>query len=154
MSKEYVFEFQGTKEMFLDTLNKFPNNDGKLYYFNNYIVKLIDDEIHFGVDGAHSGGYWFIPKITEYDNRIQLSGTVQYIKLKTNANQGEIKKTSNKIGEILFFILLLPFLLITKLYTVIKWCIMKLFKRTTLKVKTPEDKLYDLMEKHLNCIRL
>lgn len=154
MSKEYVFEFQGTKEMFLDTLNQFPNNDGKFYYFNNYIVKLIGDEIHFGVDGAHSGGYWFIPKITEHDNRIEFSGTVQFIGQKTDANQGEIKKVSNIIGEILLFILILPFLLITKLYTIIKRCIKKLCKCTTPKAKNPEDKLYDLMERHLNCVRL
>ena len=36
MPKKYVFEFSGTKDMFLDTLRQFPNNDGKFYYFNDY----------------------------------------------------------------------------------------------------------------------
>lgn len=155
MSKEYVFEFQGTKEMFLDILNQFPNSDGKFYYINDYIVKIMGDEIQFGVERVgYSGGYWFIPIITEFDNRIEFSGTVQYIGPNINENQGAIKKAIDKVGEFLLLILVLPIVLIFKLYTIIEWCIRKVCKRTEPKAKTTEDKLYDLMENHLNGIRL
>jgi hypothetical protein len=153
MPKEYIFEFQGTKEMFLDRLNQFPNNDGKFYFFNDYIVKLVGDEIHFGVErGGHSGGYWFIPIITEFDNQIEFRGTVQYID--PNTNQGAIKKAIDKVGEFLLLILILPIVLVIKLYTIIKWCIRKVCKRPKPRVRTTEDKLYELMENHLNCIRV
>ena len=155
MPKEYVFEFQGTKEMFLDVLNQFSNNDDNYFYFDDYIVKLSGDKIHFGVERCgHSGGYWFIPTIAEFDNRIVFSGTVQYIDPYTNENQSSIKKTIDKSWEILLFILTLPLVLLYKLYTIIEFCIRKVFKRTKPKVKTTEDKLYDLMEQHLNCIRM
>ena len=65
--------------MFLNTLSKFPNNEEKFYYFNGYIINLICDKIYIGIDGGHSGGYWFIPTITEVNNEIQFSGTIQYI---------------------------------------------------------------------------
>ncbi len=151
MPKKYVFEFSGTKDMFLDTLRQFPNNDGKFYYFNDYIVKLIDDKIHFGVERCgHSGGNWFISTITEFDDRIELAGEIQYV-----GPQGErsaIVKSIDGVGEFLLFILLLPIILGFTLYRLIKWCIRKICKRTEEKPKTTEDKLYDLMETHLHCI--
>ena len=83
MPDNYSFEFAGTKEEFLKQLNIYPNNsysDGGFYYFNDYIVKLVDDEIHFGVERAgHSGGQWFIPTITEHDGKITFNGTIKYI---------------------------------------------------------------------------
>lgn len=153
MSKKYTFEFKGTKEMFLNILNQFPNNDGKFYYFNDYIVKIIGDEIHFGVErGGHSGGYWYVPSITERDGRIKFCGTVKYIG--PDADRGKIKKVIDGIGDFLLFILILPIILIFKLYTIVEWCVRKVCKRTKPKEKTTEDKLYDLMENHLNCIGL
>lgn len=66
MSKEYVFEFPGTREEFMNVLNQYPNDNGKLYCFDGYIVTLIGDEIRFGVERCgHSGGNWFTPKITD-----------------------------------------------------------------------------------------
>lgn len=63
MAKEYVFEFSGTKEDFLNHLKRFHHNvsysGGSFYYFDDYIVKVIDEEIHFGVaKRGHSHGYW------------------------------------------------------------------------------------------------
>ena len=52
MSQEYTFEYPGTKQMFLDSLKQFPSNDNNFYYFDNYIVKLVGDEIHFGIERA------------------------------------------------------------------------------------------------------
>ena len=46
MSQEYVFDFFGTKEDFLNVLNKFSNystiSHGTFFYFNDYIVKVIE----------------------------------------------------------------------------------------------------------------
>ena len=155
MSQEYIFEFYGTKEDFLNILNGFPNRtyfSGKLYYFNDYIVKLIDDEIHFGVErGGHSGGYWFIPKITEFDERIEFCGTIRYIG--PNDNQSKIRKTIDKIEEILLFVLLLPIVLIVKLYMIIEWVIRKICNRPKVKEKTTEERLFDLMGNYMGCVR-
>ena len=61
MKKTYTFVFPGTKEMFLNNLQK-P--------LDNYIIKLSDDEIQFGISrGDHSGGFWFIPEITEANGK-------------------------------------------------------------------------------------
>ncbi len=65
MSKSYSFDFSGTKEMFLNQLNEYPNNNQKFFYFDDYIVELSENEVRFGVArGGHSGGYWFVPTIT------------------------------------------------------------------------------------------
>ena len=90
MSKSYSFEFAGTKEMFLNQLNKYRNNDQRFFYFDDYIVELSNDEIHFGVERAgHSGGQWFIPTITECDNKITFNGTIQYIGPKVDSTTTE-----------------------------------------------------------------
>jgi hypothetical protein len=70
--------------LFLNNLNRFEHNESysgnKFYYFDDYIVKLVGDDIHFGVArGGHSGGYWFIPTITSFDNRIEFRGSIRYI---------------------------------------------------------------------------
>ena len=120
MLKTYVFEFMGTKEDFLNRLNVlFAHNitySGiRYYYFSDYIIKIMDNEIHFGVErGGHSGGYWFIPTIAEFDDRIEFCGNIRYIG--PEGNRGRISKAIDHIGEFLFFILLFPVLLIVKLF--------------------------------------
>ena len=164
MPDNYSFEFAGTKEEFLKQLNIYPNNsysDGAFYYFKDYIVKLVDDEIHFGVERAgHSGGQWFIPTITECDNKITFNGTIQYIGPKVDSTTTEksmFKKCINKIGEWLLYIVVTPFVLVVyvvvKLVDFFKWAINKILRRPTVKPKTTEEKLFDLMENHLNCTR-
>ena len=79
MSKSYSFEFSGTKEMFLNQLNKYNNNNQRFFYFDDYIIELSDDDIRFGVArGGHSGGYWFVPTITELDGKTIFCGTIEY----------------------------------------------------------------------------
>ncbi len=39
MSKNYSFEFSGTKEMFLNQLNKYPNNNQRFFYSDDYIME-------------------------------------------------------------------------------------------------------------------
>ncbi len=166
MSQEYVFEFYGTKEELLNKLNIFPDNnysDDRFYYFDNYIIKLVRDEIHFGVERTgHSGGQWFVPVITELEDHIELRGTIQYIGPKdfstsTEAKESFLKRVASKIGEILFFVLVLPFVLVAyaviKIRSFLKWIINKLRRRPYVKMETTEEKLFYLMENHLGCKR-
>ena len=153
MSKSYLFEYPGTKEMFLSPLIKYPNNDQKFFYFDDYIVELSENEIRFGVArGGHSGGYWFIPTITELDGKTTFCGTIQYIDPYTS-DKG-IKKIINKLEEILLFIFLFPIILIFTIYSFFSWVIRKILKKPDPKQESKEDKLYNLMENHLNCTRI
>ena len=110
MSKEYIFEFAGTKEDFINILNRFNHNTSKyssetFYYLDAYIVELVGDEIHFGIGrGGHSGGYWFLPTITSFDDRIEFCGTIRYIE-PGSENRGAFKKAIDGIGKFLLLIL-------------------------------------------------
>ena len=152
VSKSYSFEFSGTKETFLNQLNKYPNNDQKFFYFDDYIVELSNGDIRFGVSrGGHSGGYWFVPTITEIDGKTTFCGTIEYNDPYTS--EKGIKKIANKIEEILLWIILIPIIIIVKVYLFFSWVVRKLFKKTKPKEESLEDKLYNLMENHLNCTR-
>ena len=150
MSKSYSFEFLGTKEMFLNQLNKYNNNYQRFFYFDDYIVELSNGDIRFGVArGSHSGGYWFVPTITENDGKTTFCGTIEYIDSYTNEKL--IKKSVNKIEEVLLWIILLPIIIIVKVYLFFSWIVRKLFKKTIPKEKSLEEKLSILMENYLNC---
>ena len=156
MAKEYVFQFDGTKTDFLNRIssNK-PDNDywgTRYYYFDDYIVKIVSGVIHFGVErGGHSGGYWFIPIIAERDGQIELRGKIRYVGL--NDDSGILAKAADKISECILLILLLPFILLYKVYALIEWLVRKICNRPKPKFKTTEDRLFDLMENHLGCVR-
>mgnify|MGYP005610958709 FL=1 len=152
MSKSYSFEFLGTKEMFLNQLKKYPNNDQKFFYFDDYIVQLSNGDVRFGVArGGHSGGYWFVPTITEIDGKTTFCGTIEYNDPYTS--EKGIKKIVNKIEEVLLWIILSPIIIIVKVYLFFSWVVQKLFKRTKPKEESLEDRLYNLMENHLGCKR-
>ena len=152
MSKNYSFDFSGTKEMFLNQLNIYPNNNQKFFYFDDYIVELSENEIRFGVArGGHSGGYWFIPTITELDGKTTFCGTIEHVSPYTN--EKGIKKNANKIEEVLLWIILIPIIIIVKVCLFFSWLVRKILKRTKPKEDSLEDKLYNLMENHLNCTR-
>lgn len=155
MSKEYMFEFTGTKEDFINILNRFSHNasysNGTFYYFDDYIVKLIGDEIYFGVArGGHSGGYWFVPTITELGNKMEFRGEIRYIG--PNDNTDSFKKAVNSIGDFLLLILILPIVLIIRGYIFIEWLVRKIFNRPKPKEKTNEERLFDLMVNYCGCI--
>lgn len=138
--------------MFLNQLNKHPNNNQRFFYFDDYIVETSEDEVRFGVARCgHSGGYWFVPTITEFDGKTAFIGTIQYV----DHYSGEegIKKISNKIEKILLWIILFPIFIIVELCIFFSWLVQKIFKRTKPKEESLEDKLYNLMEHHLNCKR-
>ena len=156
MSKEYVFEFPGTKEDFLNCLNRFSHNasysSGTFYYFDDYIVKLVGDEIHFGVArGGHSGGYWFVPTITDLGEKMEFRGEIQYIG-PSSENRGAFKKAIDGIGEFLLLILILPIALAIRIYMFMEWLIRKIFNHPKPKEKTNEERLFDLMENYFGCV--
>ena len=156
MAKEYAFEFHGTKEDILNiiTSNKLDTSYSgtRYFYLNDYLIKIVDGEIHFGVErGGHSGGYWFIPRISEFEDRIEFRGSIQHIG--PEDDRSAIVKILDAIGLCLMCILLIPMDIVAKLYTLIEWIVRKICNRPKVKVKTTEDKLFDLMENHLGCVR-
>lgn len=155
MPKEYVFEYPGTKQDFLKGLDPFPGHcyySGNYLYLDEYIVAFVDESIHFGVArGGHSGGYWFIPVITEYDDHLELRGRIEYIG--PGKKQAPLLEIIDNVGLFLLSILILPIILIFKLYCFIDWIIRKLINRPKPKEKTPEDGLFDLMENYIGCSR-
>lgn len=156
MSKEYMFEFPGTKEDFMNSLNRFSHNasysSGIFYYFDDYIVKLIGAEIHFGVArGGHSGGYWFVPTITDLGEKIEFRGEIQHIG-PSSENRGTFKKAIDGIGDFLLLILILPIVLIIRGYMLVEWLVRKIFNRPKPKEKTNEERLFDLMVNYFGCV--
>ena len=154
MSKEYVFEFIGTKEEFIKKLDSYPHNtsfnDDKFYYFDDYIVKIVDNTIHFGVERCgHSGGNWFVPHITEFNDRLEFCGPVKYGGPVDDRSKAQ--KVFDGIGYALLFVLILPIVVIIRLYQMVEWVIRKLLKKEKQKSKTTEEKLFDLMINHLGC---
>ena len=138
--------------MFLNQLKKYPNNDQKFFYFDDYIVELSNGDIRFGVArGGHSGGYWFVPTITELHGKTTFCGTIEYNDPYTS--EKGIKKIVNIIEEALLWIILIPIIIIVKVYLFFSWVVRKLFKRIKPKEESLEDRLYNLMENHLGCKR-
>ena len=160
---KFVFEFYGTKEDFLNKLSRFSHNGNGFYYFDDYIVKIVDDEIHFGIERAgHSNGYWYIPTITERNGKTEFRGEIKYIGSRNNYVLTKRKKPLLKrLTEItvrgLLYVLMLPFalsvFLIVRAYEAFRRIKRKLLRQPATKIRTKEDKLFDLMETHLDCVR-
>ncbi|MBQ2938810.1 MAG: hypothetical protein IJE00_00410 [Clostridia bacterium] len=156
MPKQYTFEFKGAKQDFLNELDKHPHhtsaNGNKHYIFHDCIIDIIDGSPRFGIQrGGHSGGYWYMPTITEYEDHIELCGTIEYIGYQ--GKQSLIEKVTDKIVEILLAILLFPLFVIFWLYVWISKWIRKLFRKPPVTEITTEDRLFDLMENCLGCTR-
>ena len=154
MLKKYAFEFPGTKQAFLSALNQFRHDasysGGTYYYLDDYIVRVVDDEIHFGVArGGHSGGYWFVPEITCLDGKTEFRGEIRFLPVDT---RGTFRKAIDGIGDFLLFVLFLPICLLVWGYMFIEWLVRKLFNCPKPKQKTDEERLFDLMENYLGCV--
>ena len=153
MSKKYIFKYIGSKESFLTTLSSFHTSNSRLYYFDDYIVEVLDEEIRFGIERAgHSGGNWFVSKFTEENNQIEFSGTIQYIGPENCDTRTKAQKILDRIELFFFSILLFPIWAICFVISKIQWIIRKIRKLPN--TKTTEDKLFDLMENRLNCQRI
>lgn len=148
MAKNYSFQFSGTEEDFLRLLSKYPNNHNNVYYFDDYIVRIENDEYKFGVSrGGHSGGYWYLPEKSEKNGLLCFNGGIRYIS--PYLPEKGIKKVMNTIEEIILFIILFPLKLIIKCCLFIASLIKKL--KGAPKEVTTEDKLLDMMVNHLHC---
>lgn len=68
-----------------------------------------------------------------------------------------IKRIMDKAGDWLLYILVVPFVIvvyvIVKLVDFFKWLINEIRRRPVAKPKTTEEKLFDLMETRLGCVR-
>ena len=140
MDKEYRFCYNGTKEIFNQLLQKTTSGD--------YIISTIDGKISFGIERAgHSGGYWFVPDIVEYDDRIEMVGKIQYFGPEDHRN-GKTKR-KDKIREIVATIFLFPLICIFAIACFIAKVLNKMRKKP--KPMTRYEKLLDLMKNHLGC---
>ena len=152
MAKEYIFKYADSKESFLTILDSFHTNNSRFYYFDDYIIQVLDDEIRFGVERVgHSGGNWFISEFTEENNQIEFRGTIQYIGPENSNTRTKVQKIWDKIELVLLSILLFPIFAIFFMISKFQWIIRKIRKQPNSKTKTTEDKLFYLMEKRLNC---
>jgi len=156
MSKEYRFEFPGTKEDLLRRFNQFTHSvsysSGTFYYLDDYIVERIDEEIRFGIArGGHSGGYWFVPTITDFGDRLEFRGRIRYIG--PNENRSFFRKAIDHVGDFLLLILILPLVLMIRGYMLAEWLVRKIFNRPKPKEKANEERLFDLMENYFGCFR-
>lgn len=154
MEKEYTFEFYGTKQQLLNKIssNILDNNSSntKTFYIGEYMIYVTNDKIEFGIQrGGHSGGYWYIPAIEEFEDHLVLSGKIRYIG--PEDNRGKASKVIGEIFFVLFIILLSPILLLFKIYELIDWIVKKISKKP--KPITTEGKLLDLMVNKLGCIK-
>ena len=155
MPKKYIFEFSGTKEDLWNLLNQFnhsaSDSRGTLYYLDDYIVELIGEEIRFGVArGSHSGGYWFVPTITDLGDRLEFRGKIRYVG--PNENRGVFRKAIDRVGDFLLLIFILPIALVVRIYMFTEWLVRKISNRPNPKEKTNEERLFDLMENFLGCV--
>ena len=156
MAKEFVFKFNGTREEFLNSLNRFAHtaaySDGTFYYFDDYMVKRVNDEIHFGVArGGHSGGYWYIPTITERDGKTEFRGTIQYIG-PGSESQGGVWKLIDWFELVLRMVVVLPIAALVLAYRFFDGLIRKLRGCPKPKEKTNEERLLDLMVNYFGCV--
>lgn len=157
MAKNYRFVFFGSKEEFQHGLDRFPTSDCKFYYFDEYIVETTDTGYRFGVErGGHSGGYWFIPEISEQDGRTVFFGRIRYIDAYTY--EKGFKKFLNVVETVFLYIFLLPFLLpfaiIFKGFMLLKGLVRRMKGLPMKKDVTTEDRLFDLMVYHLHCVQI
>ena len=171
MSKKYTFEFRGTMEDFLNVLDAIPayrsNFGGKKHYsFDKYIVEIIDGEMRFGVNRAgYSDGYWYVPTVTEYPDRVVFCGEIRYMDAGHNSsNPPKPKNWSQRIGDAISLILFSPILLIAapflliiflfeSLYDFVRWTVCKILHlpNKPSNERKHKRKLNDLMQRHLHC---
>lgn len=134
--KEYIFEFDGSKNDFCEQLKQYRMYD--YYYFDDYIVDNRTETIKFGIRReSHSGGYWYIPEITEINGKLQFIGKIEYI-----------GQTESKTEMFFLGLCLLPIIIVVKIILFIKWALTGFKKKEQ---SSQEDKLFDLMINHLNC---
>lgn len=141
--KEYAFSFSGTKEEFDAAVKEYQlslvnAND------SSYLFEIKNGNYCFGIArGGHSGGYWYCPSYNYRDNTLLISGKIEY--RDPSSNETGIKKWFSRILYALLFIILLPLIIVSKVYRLIRKIIGKPYHDTTI------ESLQSLMINHFNC---
>ena len=148
MKKRYSFIFPGTKEIFLNLLDEYPNSKHKEFFFDNYLIEVSGDEIRFGLsrDGHSGGGYWFIPTITERNGKTIFCGTIERI------GPPPLKKRISR-DDAVIWLFAFPVLIVFKVWRFFSFLTGRITGKIKPKEKYLEDRLYELMEKYLICQR-
>ena len=166
-NKEFVFEFPGTKDDLRKQIWDKSNaalyskygecyddegyKEQKQFSLDGYIIEFEDDKISFGVEGAHSGGMWFVPDITECDGRMVFKGKIQYIRRNITLPNKAKKRVFDKILECLKFIVIIPFAILFIVSVLVEEFYKRLRDKKKGKATTTEEKLVDLMVNYLEC---
>ena len=162
MSKKetiFTYEYPDTKEHFLDALSSqfgkyYGTTDGK------YLIKHKENGNFFlGVERVgHSGGNWYVASVTEENGKTQITGKI-VLNPDENGQKTKLETSkSEKIGEILHYILFgIPILLILLLFSVVNLFdkIINIFrKKPKPTFLSKEEKLDKFMLEYLNCKKL
>ena len=113
-AKIYVYEYSYKKEYLFEKLN---NRKGLYHNYcaGEYLI-IIKNECEFwlGVERAgHSGGYWYIAKIEEKNNKTIISGKIVY-----NPDE-EGKERTKTFGDLVWFIIFSPLIFILNFIDII-----------------------------------
>lgn len=153
MSKKYCFSFPGAKELFAEKINHYLMNDKEAFRFQDYLIDISENNFCFGIArGGHSGGYWFVPQVTEQNGNLMISGRIEYSAYRYDETRTE--KLLNKIDEFFLYVILSPLILIRKAYQLIKKLIYKIRHKPFSREETEEDRLFYLIETILGCTRI
>lgn len=152
MSSKFCFTFSGSREMFLERINRYLTSSKESLRFHDYIIEVSENSYRFGLKhGGHSGGYWYEPMISEENGNLIICGRIEY--LSYFYDNTRIKRLLKKIDEWVFIILLFPIILIVKTCQLIgRFAHRK--EKPVLETETEVDRLYYLMEDILGCTRM
>lgn len=147
MAKEYVFRYPGSKDAFLQKLDSVCESYCGTKYLGDYMIKLADNEIRFGVERAgHSGGYWYVSPLEEVDGRLEFRGKIRYIGPPDDRNK--LQKLLDLLLEMLIVVLFWP---VAMLADVVCLIVRKIRRQPS--PPTQEQKLIELMNR-LGCIQV
>ena len=147
-AKIYVYEYSYKKEYLFEKLN---NRKGLYHNYcaGEYLI-IIKNECEFwlGVErGGHSGGYWYIAKIEEKNNKTIISGKIVY-----NPDE-EGKERTETFGDLVWFIVFFPLIFILNFFDIIVSLFSKIFKIKEKDLST-SDKLDKFMLNYLDCKKM
>ena len=147
-SKIYVYEYPYKKEYLLERLN---NRKGCYHNYceGEYLITLKNEcEFWLGVErGGHSGGYWYIAKIEEKNNKTIISGKIVH-----NPDEEGNERTET-FGDLVWFIIFFPLIFILNFFEIIVTLFRKIFKRKEKHLST-SDKLDKFMLNYLDCKKI
>ena len=147
-AKIYTYEYPYKKEYLFEKLN---NRKGCYHNYceGEYLITLKNEcEFWLGVErGGHSGGYWYIAKIEEKNDKTIISGKIVH-----NPDE-EGKERSKTWRDVVGFIIFSPLILMLNLIEIVVTLFSKIIK-TQEKHLSTSDKLDKFMLNYLNCKKI